>query len=98
MPVIWLKYAKFLARQKLITKTRHVFNGALQALPATQHEMIWKPYVEWAKSIDCPHVSKHIYQRYIKHNPDAREEYIDFLLENEEQYEAAQELIKVRQC
>jgi len=95
MPVIWLDYTEFLAEQKFITKVRHVFDTALQALPATQHEMIWKPYVKWAKTINCLKVSKHIYERYVKNNPDAREEYIDFLLESEEYYQSALELIKV---
>jgi len=95
MPVIWLKYIRFLIRQKFITKTRHTFDNALRALPATQHELIWRSYADWAKSIDCVDVSKHILERYVAFNPDAREEYIDFLLEIGDNNEAALELIKV---
>jgi len=95
MPIIWLKYAKFLSRQKLMTKTRHIFDNALKSLPATQHEIIWTEYVKWAKSTNCFELTKHVLLRYVGFNPDSREEYIDFLLENEKFYEAALELIKV---
>ncbi len=95
MPVIWLKYIKFLIKQKFITKTRHTFDNALKSLPATQHEPIWKKYVEWAKSVNCVDVAKHILQRYVGFNPDSREDYLDFLMENGEYNEAALELIKV---
>ena len=95
MPVIWIKYAKFLIRQKLITKTRHAFDNALKSLPATQHDIIWKPYIDWAKSVNCVEVARHVLQRYISYNPDAREECIEFLTNNGEFNEAALELIKV---
>jgi len=56
MPRIWLDYAKFLGKQKLITRTRRVYDRALQVLPVTQHQLIWTPYIEWATSIAeiCP--------------------------------------------
>ena len=50
MPKIWLDYAKFLARQQRITQTRKCYDRALQSLPATQHSVIWRHYLDWAES------------------------------------------------
>ena len=42
MPKIWLDYAKFLSKHcTSVTKTREVYDRALQALPVTQHSLIW---------------------------------------------------------
>jgi pre-mRNA-splicing factor SYF1 len=41
MPRMWLDYAKFLGKQKKISKTRKIFDRALQNLPVTQHHLIW---------------------------------------------------------
>ena len=35
MPRIWIDYAKFLAKQRHITRTRQTYDRALQNLPAT---------------------------------------------------------------
>ena len=45
-PIIWAMYAVFLIKQDhFITKTRRVFDSSLQALPLTQHPMIWILYL-----------------------------------------------------
>ena len=41
MPRIWLDYAKFMAQQGFISRTRRLYDRALQSLPVTQHTMIW---------------------------------------------------------
>ena len=46
MPRIWMMYGKFLMDQRLITRTRRVFDRALRALPITQHERIWELYIK----------------------------------------------------
>ena len=50
MPRIWIDYAKFLAQQKHVTRTRRVYDRALQSLPVTQHGVVWSNYLEWAQS------------------------------------------------
>ena len=45
-PIIWAMYAAFLIKQDhIITKTRRVLDDCLQALPLTQHPMIWILYL-----------------------------------------------------
>jgi pre-mRNA-splicing factor SYF1 len=91
MPRIWLDYAQFAARCQLVTKTRTIYDQALQALPVTQHKMIWSSYVQWAIGLsdhsetddERPTFSAtalHVYKRYIKLNGQAREELIAYLL------------------
>ena len=67
MPRIWIDYAKFLSRQKHITRTRRVYDRALQSLPVTQHGTIWKYYLEWAQSFaeDYPQTAQAAFRRYI---------------------------------
>ena len=67
MPRIWIDYAKFLAKQKHITKTRQIYDRALQTLPATQHGQIWASYLEWAESFaeEYPQTAQAAYRRYI---------------------------------
>eukprot|EP00501_MAST-03F_sp_TOSAG23-6_P000442 GSMAST32.ASY1.ANO1.454.1 assembled CDS len=43
-PRMWTNYCEFLIAQKLITRTRHTFDRALQALPVTQHDRVWALY------------------------------------------------------
>lgn len=95
MPRIWLDYASFLITQNKITKTRKVFDEALKALPITQHEMIWKAYIAWIKEINIPMLSKKVLMRYKKLNPDAREEFIYFMIENEQFNQAAKLILEI---
>nr|XP_025677479.1 pre-mRNA-splicing factor SYF1 isoform X2 [Arachis hypogaea] len=45
MPRIWIMYLQTLTHQKLLTRTRRTFDRALCALPVTQHDRIWEPYL-----------------------------------------------------
>ena len=89
MPRIWILYCEFLIKQRLITKTRETFDKALTSLPATQHEKIWAIYHSWALKLDCISTSKSIIKRYLKINPDFKENYLSYLLEKDEFNEAA---------
>lgn len=41
-PIIWAMYAVFMIKQDhYITKTRRILDSSLQALPLTQHPMMW---------------------------------------------------------
>ena len=81
MPVIWINYIQFLIEQNLITKTKIIFNKALQAIPITQHKKLWDIYIPWIESLSGCHKSKiEIFNRYIKFNPDYKEKFINFLI------------------
>jgi pre-mRNA-splicing factor SYF1 len=41
MPRMWLYYLEHLMGQKLLTRTRRIFDRALCSLPITQHDRIW---------------------------------------------------------
>ena len=85
MPKIWLDYAKFLSKQMQITRTRKVYDRALQSLPASQHPLIWTHYLDWAESLadELPDMAKHVYKRFIQLKPECTLDYIDFLLRHE---------------
>ncbi|KAE8659730.1 putative ribonuclease H protein [Hibiscus syriacus] len=51
MPRIWVMYLLTLTGQKLISKTRRTFDRALCALPVTQHDRIWEPYL-WQEAAE----------------------------------------------
>ena len=81
MPIIWINYIQFLIEQNLITKTKLIFNKALQAIPITQHKKLWDIYIPWVESLSGCHKSKiEIFKRYIKFNPDYKEKFINFLI------------------
>jgi len=81
MPAIWLNFAKLLGKQKLISRTRQVYDQALVALPVTQHDIIWNPYLEWARELDnAPETAKYVWERYLIYKPEGGEDYIDYLL------------------
>lgn len=50
------------------------------SLPVTQHKRIWKKYCDWTISSDSIKTAKHVYERYLKVNPDSKEDYLDFLI------------------
>ena len=89
MPRIWLVYCDFLIHQRLITKTRNIFDKALISLPASQHEKIWAAYNTWALKLDSIATAKGIMRRYLRINPDFKEDYLEYLLQKEEFDEAA---------
>lgn len=82
MPRIWLDYCQFLIEQRLITQTRKTFDRALMSLPVTQHEKIWDVYIDWVTNLPITQTAICVYKRYLKFNPDAREDFVYFLLSN----------------
>jgi len=81
MPRIWLDYVQFLMDQKFISRTRHVFDRALRALPITQHPRIWPKYLAFIDSLDLPEMAVRVYRRYLKVEPENTEKYIDYLID-----------------
>lgn len=65
MPRIWLDYLSLLTTLPVITKTRRAFDGALRALPVTQHGRIWDLYLQFAKAAGGETAIR-IYRRYLK--------------------------------
>jgi pre-mRNA-splicing factor SYF1 len=69
-----------------MTKTRKIFDRALQNLPVTQHKLIWDRYLEWAISLtdhdDEPFsdIAVHVFRRYSKLEPYLKEDMISYLL------------------
>ena len=81
MPIIWMNYIQFMMEQNSITKTKIIFNKALQAIPITQHKKLWEIYIPWVESLIGCHKSKiEIFKRYIKFNPDYKEKFINYLI------------------
>ena len=90
MPRIWIIYCRFLSEdQEKITDSRKAFDRALMTLPITQHEKIWEIYLNWALNLKTIKTTKAIIKRYLKINPDYKENFVKFLLENEEYDHAA---------
>lgn len=79
MPRIWLDYLEWLMTQKSITYSRRMFDAALQCLPVTQHDLIWKLYIEFAENLPVAESGRRIMNRYLLFKPDFLENYIDFL-------------------
>ena len=84
MPRIWLLYTEFLISQKLVSKTREVFDRALVALPVTQHPLIWDSYVEWILEVPCLRTAKFVINRYLTIEPEFKEEFAIFLTKNKD--------------
>ncbi|BBH02677.1 Tetratricopeptide repeat-like superfamily protein [Prunus dulcis] len=64
MPKIWILYLQTLTEQKLFTRTRRTFDRALCALPVTQHDGIWDPYLEFVSRKGIPiETSLRLYRR-----------------------------------
>jgi len=93
MPRIWIEYITFLMDQKLISQTRHAFDRALRALPVTQHEKLWKLYIQWATKIGVPETAMRVYKRYLKVEPEAAEDFIEYSISVGKLQEAALQLI-----
>src|SRR5271163_2513818 len=94
MPRIWIMFLTHLMKQCKITRTRRAFDSALRALPLTQHDRIWKLYLDFAKSASGP-TAIHIWKRYMQIQPELREDFIDLLLELEAHSEAARQYITI---
>jgi pre-mRNA-splicing factor SYF1 len=93
MPRIWIDYLEIMVRRGLVTETRRVFDRALRALPVTQHMRVWPQYITYLTSCDVPETTIRVYRRYLKINPSAREDFVDFLQSIDKLDEAASELV-----
>ncbi|PNF27656.1 hypothetical protein B7P43_G15399, partial [Cryptotermes secundus] len=92
MPRIWLDYCQFLIDQCLITRTRHVFDRALRALPITQHHRVWPLYLKFVKMHNIPETAVRVFRRYLKLYPEDAEDYIEYLISIGRLDEAAMKL------
>ncbi|GAB2271613.1 hypothetical protein Dimus_006444 [Dionaea muscipula] len=93
MPRIWIMFLQSLTEQKLLTRTRRTFDRALCALPVTQHDRIWGPYLVFVIQKGVPiETSLRVYRRYLKYDPSHIEDFIDFLLESSLWQEASERL------
>lgn len=89
-------YLQTLTEQKLVTQTRRTFDRALCALPVTQHDRIWEPYLVFVSQKGIPiETSLRVYRRYLKYDPSHIEEFIEFLINSERWQEAAERLAGV---
>lgn len=95
MPRIWIEFLKFLTFQRLVTRTRRVFDEALRSLPITQHARIWPLYIEFLNLHDIPETGVLVFRRYMKISPENVEEYIEYLVKYGRIDEAVQELLKI---
>lgn len=89
-------YLLTLTEQKLVTRTRRTFDRALCALPVTQHDRIWEPYLIFVSQKGIPiETSLRVYRRYLKYDPSHIEEFIEFLISSERWQESAERLAGV---
>lgn len=89
-------YLQSLIRQKLVTRTRRVFDRALCALPVTQHDRIWELYLSFVSQEGFPiETSLRVYRRYLMYDPSHIEDFIEFLLNSGLWQEAAERLASV---
>ncbi|CAL9231885.1 unnamed protein product [Arabidopsis halleri] len=96
MPRIWVMYLQTLTVQQLITRTRRTFDRALCALPVTQHDRIWEPYLVFVSQDGIPiETSLRVYRRYLMYDPSHIEEFIEFLVKSERWQESAERLASV---
>ncbi|GAB4831286.1 hypothetical protein Ancab_005300 [Ancistrocladus abbreviatus] len=96
MPRIWIMYLQTLTAQKLFTRTRRTFDRALCALPVTQHDRIWEPYLVFVSQKGVPiETSLRVYRRYLKYDPSHIEDFIEFLINSSLWQEAAERLAGV---
>lgn len=80
MPRLWLMYTAVLAKQHLVQKTRQVYNWSFRNLPLTQHEKIWSKFTAWAMSLYNTSTAIAVIPRYLKLNPDFKQNYASFLI------------------
>lgn len=95
MPRIWMDYCKFMTNQCKISRTRHIFDRSLRALPITQHDRIWPLYLSYLKKFDITETAIRVYRRYLKLFPEDSEEYVNYLISTEKLDDAAQQLANI---
>ncbi|XP_078445023.1 tetratricopeptide repeat (TPR)-like superfamily protein [Wolffia australiana] len=96
MPRIWIMFLSILTDQRLITRARRTFDRALRALPVTQHDRIWEPFLKFVSLKGIPiETSLRVYRRYLMYDPSHIEDFIEFLVNSELWQEAAERLAAV---
>ncbi|XP_024984543.1 pre-mRNA-splicing factor SYF1 isoform X2 [Cynara cardunculus var. scolymus] len=79
-----------------VSVSNWTFDRALCALPVTQHDRIWEPYLVFVSQRGVPiETSLRVYRRYLKYDPGHIEDLIEFLLNSELWQEAAERLAGV---
>ncbi|KAJ1730408.1 pre-mRNA-splicing factor syf1 [Coemansia biformis] len=94
MPVLWLMYARFLARQPDVTQARRCFDRALRSLPVTQHATVWAEYLRFARRAGGT-TAERVFRRYLQLWPEQAEQYIDWCVERGNWRMAAAQLVKL---
>eukprot|EP01060_Flectonema_neradi_P037284 TRINITY_DN7467_c0_g4_i1.p1 TRINITY_DN7467_c0_g4~~TRINITY_DN7467_c0_g4_i1.p1 ORF type:complete len:797 (+),score=112.76 TRINITY_DN7467_c0_g4_i1:72-2462(+) len=80
MPRIWTEYILFLIRQRKITQTRRTIDRALQTLPITQHDKIWKVAMVFLKEDYLPvETACRLWNRYLQLEPFLVEDFVLYL-------------------
>ena len=79
----------------MVTKAREVYNWSFRNLPLTQHDKIWKRFVDWVMKLDNYWTALRTVPRYLKINPDFKETYAEYLLEKKLFNRAAQTLLDI---
>ena len=92
MPRIWCDYCSILVRLQKGSQTRRTFDRAMQALPITQHEVVWGLYIKWINSFGIPRTSISVWKRYLMYDPLKKESCIESFLDIEQHVEAAKQL------
>jgi len=81
MPRIWLDYLALLGEQRLLTRSRRVFDRALASTPVTQHARLWPVFLELVAQPWVPDATGvRAYARYLKLEPEHAEECLAYLL------------------
>lgn len=93
MPRIWLEYIEYLMQQGCVTRTRRTLDRALASLPVTQHDRVWELYLRFVTQSDMPmDTAFRVYRRYLRLEPNHREEYITYLKAKAQWGPAAEQL------
>eukprot|EP01062_Namystynia_karyoxenos_P073357 TRINITY_DN70159_c0_g1_i1.p1 TRINITY_DN70159_c0_g1~~TRINITY_DN70159_c0_g1_i1.p1 ORF type:complete len:872 (+),score=339.11 TRINITY_DN70159_c0_g1_i1:95-2710(+) len=81
MPRIWQDYLSVLMRQHRVAGTRRAIDRALQSLPITQHEAIWRVAIKgFAKADWVPAESAlRVWRRYLQLEPNMVEDFVIYL-------------------
>lgn len=77
----------------LVTETREVVDRGLAALPVSQHQKLWGVVSEWVVTLPCVSTAKMLMARYFHLHPEAKECFVDYLVERED-YNGAVEYMK----
>jgi len=96
-PRLWINYLVFISKQKCVTFLRKVFNRALQALPITQHDMIWNAFLPLIKDSQSILSVDDAYKRYLMLHSNHIEEAVEWFLEKKATKESAYYIQKLLQ-